>query len=201
MSNKPVDEGQQQTAEQQRAEQAYESVSTQTESDTEQPQSTPADSAEAASLQEELAELKAALNDKEEEVLRVHAEMENLRRRSEKDIQAARKFALERFVEALLPVVDSLELGLDAAAKEGATLEKIREGDEITLNMLIQALEKHGVSPVNPKGEKFNPDVHQAMSAQPHDGEPDHVLDVMQKGYVLNDRVVRPALVVVSKPQ
>lgn len=199
MSDKPVDEGKQQTAEQQRAEQAYESVSTQGEP-VEGELETGEKSAAEQNDDAKVAELKAALQEKEEEVLRVHAEMENLRRRAEKDIQSARKFALERFVEALLPVLDSLELGIDAASKEGATLEKIREGDEITLKMLIQALEKHGVQPVDPMGEKFNPDQHQAMSAQPHEGDPDHVIGVMQKGYLLNERVVRPALVVVSKP-
>jgi len=198
MSDKPVEEGKQQTAEQQRAEQAYESVSTQGEPVEGELETNDQNAAE-QSDEDEVAKLKAALEEKEEELLRVHADMENLRRRAEKDIQSARKFALERFVEALLPVVDSLELGIDAASKEGATLEKIREGDEITLKMLIQTLEKHGVKSVDPMGEKFNPDQHQAMSVQPHEGDPDHVIGVMQKGYLLNERVVRPALVVVSK--
>jgi len=148
----------------------------------------------------EVEELKAKLAEKEEEVLRIAAEMQNVRHRAERDVESARKFALERFVEGLLPVVDSLELGIEAAGKENATLEKIREGDEMTLKMLIQTLEKFGVQAVHPIGERFNPDHHQAISMQPHDGEPDHVVDVMQKGYLLKDRVVRPAMVVVSKP-
>lgn len=154
-----------------------------------------------ASEQSEVERLKAQLAEKDEEVLRIAAEMQNVRHRAERDIESARKFALERFVEGLLPVVDSLELGIQAADKENATLEKIKEGDEMTLKMLIQTLEKFGVQAVHPIGERFNPDHHQAMSLQPHDGEPDKVVDVMQKGYLLKDRVVRPALVVVSKPK
>ncbi|MFP4252423.1 MAG: nucleotide exchange factor GrpE [Guyparkeria sp.] len=149
----------------------------------------------------EVEELRAKLAEKEEELLRLAAEMQNLRHRAERDIESARKFALERFVEGLLPVVDSLELGIEAAEKENATLEKIREGDEMTLKMLIQTLEKFGVKAVHPIGERFNPEHHQAISLQPHQGEPDHVVDVMQKGYLLKDRVVRPAMVVVSKPK
>ena len=148
----------------------------------------------------EVEELKAKLAEKEEEVLRIAAEMQNVRHRAERDVESARKFALERFVEGLLPVVDSLELGIEATEKDNATLEKIKEGDEMTLKMLIQTLEKFGVKPVHPIGERFNPEHHQAISMQPHDGEPDHVVDVMQKGYLLKDRVVRPAMVVVSKP-
>jgi molecular chaperone GrpE len=154
-----------------------------------------------ASEQSEVEQLKAQLAAKDEDVLRIAAEMQNVRHRAERDIESARKFALERFVEGLLPVVDSLELGIQAADKENATLEKIKEGDEMTLKMLIQTLEKFGVQAVHPIGERFNPDHHQAMSLQPHDGEPDKVVDVMQKGYLLKDRVVRPALVVVSKPK
>jgi molecular chaperone GrpE len=149
----------------------------------------------------EVEQLKAQLAEKEEERLRMAAEMQNVRRRAERDVESARKFALERFVEGLLPVVDSLELGIEASQQDGATLEKIREGDEMTLKMLIQTLEKFGVKAVHPIGERFNPDHHQAMATQPHEGEPDHVVDVMQKGYLLKERVVRPALVVVSKPK
>ncbi|MDG4867231.1 nucleotide exchange factor GrpE [Guyparkeria sp. 1SP6A2] len=149
----------------------------------------------------EIEQLKAQLAEKEEERLRMAAEMQNMRHRTEREVESARKFALERFVEGLLPVVDSLELGIEASRLEGATLEKIREGDEMTLKMLTQTLEKFGVEAVHPIGERFNPDQHQAMSMQPHEGEPDHVIDVMQKGYLLKDRVVRPALVAVSKPK
>ncbi len=161
----------------------------------------PADEERQAASTDEVEQLKAQLAEKEEEILRMAAEMQNVRHRAERDVESARKFALERFVEGLLPVVDSLELGIEAAEKEGATLEKIREGDEMTLRMLIQTLEKFGVKAVHPIGERFNPDHHQAITTQPHEGEPDHVVDVMQKGYLLKERVVRPALVVVSKPK
>jgi len=146
-------------------------------------------------------DLAEKLAEREQEILRLHAEMENLRKRAERDVENARKFALERFVEGLLPVVDSLEMGIEAAGQENATLEKIREGTEMTMEMFQQVLEKFGVQPVHPLGERFNPEHHQAMSMQPHDSEPDHVVDVMQKGYLLKERLVRPALVVVSKPK
>lgn len=133
------------------------------------------------------------------QVLRVQAEAENARRRAARDVENAHKFALERFAQDLLPVKDSLELGL-AAAGEDAAVEKLREGTELTLKMLTQAMEKYGIKEVNPMGQPFNPELHQAMSMQPSDTQPANtVLVVMQKGYVLNDRLVRPALVVVAK--
>lgn len=141
------------------------------------------------------------LAERDQEILRLHAEMENLRKRVERDIENARKFALERFVDGLLPVIDSLEMGIQASENENASLEKIREGSEMTLNLFLQTMEKFGVQPVHPIGERFNPDHHQAISVQPHEGPADHVVGVMQKGYLLRDRLVRPALVVVSKNQ
>lgn len=144
--------------------------------------------------------LAAQLAEKDQEILRLHAEMENLRKRSERDIDSARKFALERFVDALLPVIDSLEMGVAATENEQTSLDKIREGSQMTLTLLLQTMDKFGVQPVHPLGEKFNPDHHQAISVQPHDGPSDHVVGVMQKGYLLRERLVRPALVVVSKP-
>ncbi|HHO81925.1 MAG TPA: nucleotide exchange factor GrpE [Halothiobacillus sp.] len=151
-------------------------------------------------LQAALAEANAKAEEHWNTVLRLKAEMDNLRKRAERDIQNAHKYALERFVESLLPVVDSLELGIQAVNQEGATIESICEGSEMTLKMLLQSMEKQGVQVVNPLGERFNPDYHQAMAMQPHDGEANIVINVMQKGYLLNDRLVRPALVVVSKP-
>lgn len=141
------------------------------------------------------------LAERDQEILRLHAEMENLRKRVERDIENARKFALERFVDGLLPVIDSLEMGVQASENENASLEKIREGSQMTLNLFLQTMEKFGVQPVHPIGERFNPDHHQAISVQPHEGPADHVVSVMQKGYLLRDRLVRPALVVVSKNQ
>src|SRR3569833_1922033 len=133
------------------------------------------------------------------QLLLARAETENVRRRAERDVEGAHKYALERFVNELLPVKDSLELGLAAASGEG-DLAKIREGMELTLKMLSSALEKFGVKTLDPKGEKFNPALHQAMAMQEvRDAEPNIVLTVYQKGYLLNDRLIRPAMVVVSR--
>lgn len=151
-------------------------------------------------LQAALAKAEAKANENWEHFLRAKAEMENIRRRGEKDLSNAHKFGLEKFVNELLPVVDSFELGL-AAISEGATdIAKVKEGSELTLKMLTNAVEKFGVSQLNPIGEKFNPDLHQAMTTQEKDGvEPNTVLAVVQKGYLLNERIVRPALVIISK--
>ncbi|MDD3608801.1 MAG: nucleotide exchange factor GrpE [Halothiobacillaceae bacterium] len=132
-------------------------------------------------------------------LLRVQAEMDNLRKRTERDIENAHKYALEKFVDALIPVMDSLDMGLEATRQENADLEAILRGTEMTQRQFIQAMEKFGVQAIDPLGEKFNPDLHQAMAMQPAEGEPNRVLAVMQKGYTLNGRLVRPALVVVSK--
>lgn len=152
-------------------------------------------------VSEELAQAKAEATENWEKVLRLQAEMENLRRRSAQDVEKAHKFALDKFVNDLLPVKDSLEMGIDAGkATELAEVEKILEGVELTLKMLEDVLGKHGVETVNPEGEKFDPQHHQAMSIQDSDEhDPNTVMTVMQKGYKLNDRLVRPAMVVVSK--
>jgi len=134
------------------------------------------------------------------QLLRLQAEMDNLRKRAARDLESAHKFALDRFVADLLPVKDSLELGLAAVqdSPEGALL-KLREGTELTLKMFSQVLERFGVREINPQGEPFNPDFHQAMTLQPSSQvAPNTVMNVFQKGYVLNDRLVRPAMVVVS---
>ncbi len=134
------------------------------------------------------------------QVLRLQAEMENLRKRAARDLESAHKFALDRFVADLLPVKDSLELGLAAAQDSSAgAVQKLREGTELTLKMLSQVLEKFGVREINPQGEPFNPEFHQAMTLQPSSQVPPNtVMNVFQKGYVLNERLVRPAMVVVS---
>lgn len=133
------------------------------------------------------------------QLLLARAELDNTRRRTERDVESAHKFALEKFVRELLPVKDSLELGLAAALGEGTELEKLREGMALTLKMLASAMEKFGVSEVDPKGEKFNPERHQAMAMQQSDtAEPNTVMTVYQKGYLLNDRLIRPAMVVVA---
>ncbi len=134
------------------------------------------------------------------QVLRLQAEMDNARRRAERDVENAHKYALDRFAQDLLPVKDSLELGLAAATGDDEAVAKLREGTELTLKMLTQAMEKYGIKEVNPVGQPFNPDLHQAMSMLESPDKPANtVLAVMQKGYTLNERLVRPALVVVSK--
>lgn len=134
-------------------------------------------------------------------LLRARAELENLKRRHDRDLEKARKFAVERFVSDLLPVLDSMELGLAAAKEEGVAIERIREGVDLTNKQLLSALEKNGVQSVDPSGQPFNPDHHQAMTMQESaEHDPNTVLFVMQKGYLLNDRLVRPAMVAVSRP-
>ncbi len=133
--------------------------------------------------------------------LRMQAELDNLHKRGVRDLENAHKYALEKFAGALLPVRDSLEMGI-AAASQGQNIDpaKLIEGSELTLKMLAGVLEKFGITEVNPQGERFNPQFHEAMSIQPRaDLEPNTVVAVMQKGYLLNDRLIRPAMVIVSK--
>lgn len=130
-------------------------------------------------------------------LIRSKAEMENLRRRTQKDLENAHKYGIEKFVSELLPVMDSMELGL---AVENADAENLREGMALTLNMAKQIFEKFNIEIIDPMKQKFDPEFHQAMTAQPTDEvEPDTVIAVMQKGYTLNNRLVRPAMVMVSK--
>ncbi|CAI8906591.1 nucleotide exchange factor GrpE [Methylocaldum szegediense] len=151
-------------------------------------------------LAEQLAEATRRANENWDKFLRTQAELENLRRRSEKELQNANKYALEKFSKELLNVVDSLELGLQAAAGESTDVAKLREGMELTLKQLNTVLEKFGIRAVDPMGEKFNPDLHQAMAMQPAaDSEPNTVIKVFQKGYLLHDRLLRPAMVVVAQ--
>lgn len=142
------------------------------------------------------------------QLLRANAELENTRKRARQDVENAHKFALEKFALELLPVKDSLEMGLAAASsdseesdgKEDETSSQLLEGTELTLKMLTSAMEKFGIEEINPEGEPFNPDTHQAMSMQEStEYEPNSVMMVMQKGYQLNERLIRPAMVVVSK--
>jgi len=136
-----------------------------------------------------------------DQVVRLQAEMDNLRKRSERDLANAHKFALERFANELLPVKDSLEMGLLAAfTTENADPEKLKDGVELTLQMLSAAMEKSAITEVNPENESFNPEFHQAMSMQERDDVPPNtVVTVVQKGYLLNGRLIRPAMVIVSK--
>lgn len=148
----------------------------------------------------ELAKAQATIKDYWDQIMRLNAEIENNRKRAQRDVENAHKYAVSGFVESFLPVADSMELGLSATDGENANIDSIREGMRMTMDLFIQTMEKNGVVAVDPVGEKFNPEYHQAMSMQENEeAEPNTVLAVMQKGYVLNERLVRPAMVVVSK--
>ena len=154
---------------------------------------------EEVSIEDKLAEVQAKADDNWDQLVRTRAEMENIRRRSERDLANAHKYALEKFAQELLPVIDSMEMGVAAAMDENADVSKLREGTEMTLKMFEAAIEKFGIKGVHPKGEAFNPDHHQAMTMiDSPEHEPNMIIDVMQKGYLLNERLVRPAMVVVS---
>jgi len=156
--------------------------------------------AEIERLRAELEQAEARADENWQRVLRTEAEKDNIRKRAQKDIDSARKQAVEKMANELLGVRDSLELGVDAAQQDDADIAKVREGTELTLRMLTQAMEKFSIVEIDPLGEKFNPDFHQAMSMQEVEGyESNTVYQVMQKGYCLEDRLLRPALVMVAK--
>lgn len=154
---------------------------------------------ELARLQGELAELKAKSTDLADQFLRAKAEAENARRRADEEVSKARKFGIESFAESLLPVCDSLDAALSI---ENATAEQLREGSDATLRQLLSALERNKVVVVNPAaGTKFDPHQHQAISMVPAEQEANTVVSVLQKGYLIADRVLRPALVTVAAPK
>jgi len=156
-----------------------------------------ADAAQA--LAEELSTLKAQNADLADQYLRAKAESENARRRADEEIAKARKFAVESFAESLLPVADSLEAGL---AVQEASAQQIREGAEATLKQLQAALARNKVLPIAPEaGQKFDPHQHQAISMVPADQEANTVVTVLQRGYQIAERVLRPALVTVAAPR
>jgi molecular chaperone GrpE len=159
------------------------------ETGSEPPQAVSSPEAQIEELNAQLAEAQAA-------VLYAKAEGENMRRRALEDVDKARKFALEKFSGELLAVKDSLDAALGV---ENATVESFKNGVELTSKQLLSVFEKFNIAEVNPIGEKFDPNKHQAISAIESDTEPNTVLTVLQKGYTLNDRVLRPALVMVSK--
>lgn len=135
-----------------------------------------------------------------DQLMRTRAELDNLRKRNQRDLENAHKFALERFSQELLQVWDSLELGHQAAQDEQADVDKLREGTELTLKLLTDVMQKQGIEQINPEGEPFNPEFHQAMSMQERDDvAPNTVVAVVQRGYLLNGRLLRPAMVMVSK--
>jgi molecular chaperone GrpE len=150
-------------------------------------------------LQQELTEARATAEGNWEKLLRAQAELENQRKRSKRDIENAHKYAIERFATELLSVKDSLELGLGHSTDQ-TSAEKLHEGMDLTLKMLVKVMEKFNIEEVDPQGEPFNPELHQAMTVQQStELEPNTVATVMQKGYTLNGRLLRPAMVIVSK--
>lgn len=135
-----------------------------------------------------------------DQLVRTQAQMDNLRKRQERELENAHKYALERFVNELLPVRDSMEMGLAAADDENATIDHLREGTALTLKLFSDVMEKFNVVQIDPEGQPFDPELHQAMSMQPRsDVPPNTVVMVVQKGYTLNGRLVRPAMVMVSQ--
>lgn len=143
-----------------------------------------------------IAELEAALEEAKASVLYVKAEGENIRRRAMDDIDKARKFALEKFSNELLAVKDSLDAAL---LIEATDVQSYKDGVKLTANQLASVFDKFNIAEINPVGEKFDPNKHQAISMQENSGEPNTVFNVLQKGYTLNERVLRPALVMVAK--
>jgi molecular chaperone GrpE len=154
----------------------------------------------AEDLSELLAQAQAKADEHYEQLVRTHAELDNLKKRHARDLENAHKFALDKFVADLLGVWDSLELGHNAALDETANVDRLREGTELTLKMLGDVMAKFGVEQIDPIDQPFNPEFHQAMSMQPRaDVDPNTVVAVVQKGYTLNGRLVRPAMVMVSQ--
>ena len=160
------------------------------------PQATEQDHAELTGM---LEDARNRADENWNQCLRLQADIENLRKRSERELANAHKYVLERFSQELLPVRDSLEMGLATFMESAADPEKLHEGVELTLQMLTGVLEKFGITEINPQNEPFNPEYHQAMSVQAReDLEPNTVVTVVQKGYLLHDRLIRPAMVIVS---
>ena len=160
---------------------------------------------EEASSESEVESLNQRVGELQDQILRTQAEMQNVRRRAETEVEKARKFALEKFVKELLPVVDSLEKAVESANAAEPSLELVasmKQGSEMTLSMLVSSLGKFKVEAIDPVGEPFNPQLHEAMSMVPApDAEPNSVVAVVQKGYQLNERLVRPAMVVVARAE
>ncbi|MEX9869820.1 nucleotide exchange factor GrpE [Providencia huaxiensis] len=154
----------------------------------------------AARIAELEQQLEASQKTEREAMLRAHAEIENIRRRTEQDIEKAHKFALEKFSNELLPVIDNLERAIEAADHESEESKAMLEGLNLTLKTFLDAVAKFGIEPVSEVNVPFNPEVHQAMTMiESPDHQANHVIDVMQKGYTLNNRLLRPAMVIVSK--
>ncbi len=147
-----------------------------------------------------LSELEVQLEEMRDQVLRHQAEVQNVKRRAEQDVEKARKYALERFCNELLPVVDSLEMAILSEPPDQEDSESILKGVKLTLKMFVDTLAKFNLEQMNPEGEPFDPKLHQAVSmVENNEVEPNTVLSVMQRGYILSGRLIRPAMVMVSK--
>jgi molecular chaperone GrpE len=158
------------------------------------------EAADEGELTKLLEDARSKADDHWDQLMRTRAELDNLRKRNQRDLENAHKFALEKFSQELLQVWDSLELGHQAAQDEQADVDKLREGTELTLKLLTDVMQKQGIEQINPEGEPFNPEFHQAMSMQEReDVAPNTVVAVVQRGYLLNGRLLRPAMVMVSK--
>ena len=174
------------------------------ENQTEQADNQPAEGDEQAQriyeLETALSEAQSTIKEQQEGVLRARADMENARRRADAEVEKARKFALERFAGELLPVIDNLERALEMGDADNEAVKPLLEGVEMTRKTFVSTIEKFGLTPIDPNGEAFNPDLHQAMSMQESaEHEPNSVMAVMQKGYQLNGRLLRPAMVMVAR--
>jgi molecular chaperone GrpE len=154
---------------------------------------------EVSQLRETLETLRGEIDRYRDEALRARADVDNARKRAQRDVEAAHKFGLERLVEALVPVKDSLDLGLEAA-KSATDIKSLQEGMALTQQMFQGALDKLGVTVVDPEGARFDPALHQAMMMEAHPtAPPGSILRVLQRGYCLHERLIRPAMVIVAK--
>lgn len=199
-----ADEQQKQTETPAPEQQSVEQAETVVEPGAENVELAAAETDDAEALKEQLALAEAEISDLQKQLAelqpRAQAEIQNMRRRAEQDVEKARKFALEKFTGELLPVVDSLERAIESCQAEDEATKALREGVEMTLKLLLDGMGKFNVETVDPQGQAFNPEHHQAMSlVEAPDAEPNTVVAVMQKGYLLNGRLVRPAMVMVAK--
>lgn len=151
-------------------------------------------------LEKQLKQTEKKAEENWDKAVRTQAAMENLKRRTQKDLENAHKYGLEKFAKELLSVIDSLELGIQASTSDDPEVIALRQGSELTIKQFEAVFAKFNIEALDPTGEAFNPELHQAMAMQPNtDVEPNTVLNVFQKGYILNGRLIRPAMVVVSK--
>jgi molecular chaperone GrpE len=195
----PTEQQQANEAEVQPVEEVVSETAEQNEADVEVAAEETEASADADKLAQDLVAATAEIESLKDQMLRIQAEAQNVRRRAEQDVEKAHKFGVEKFANEMLPIVDSLERAIEAFGDDEA-LKPMREGVEMTMNMFLSGLDKFEMKQVNPKGEMFDPALHQAMSMIPvPDTAANTVVEVMQKGYTLHGRLVRPAMVIVAK--